>query len=1009
MKTAYQFFVQDSNGVSQPNATIEVRRDGDLVPIFSDKDGTPKTNPFNATDDAYALFYADSGTYSIKATFGAQSFEFVDVQIGAQTTSNVVQRYYLTEDTSSVSKSGAIFGASVYVDGDYLPPDNGNGVVNWAITNNELGVIEFTPAITASVGSPKTLTVYWYSETNDAVLDLQGGLITYYQGQFDAALADWDSDAATSLSTRETTWDNSLAQKEFEFDIAISGIDGVNIGEYSTNPTYTAYNQYATYERQVDPLPADPIVERWYLKASKPLGYAIDSATNPDPMDDTANLYPSDAVSREYVESVTSLTNLLSNHNFLIPSSLVVDATPQDVLAGVEIFSGVFAGASGIQGLTYINGRVSFSGGNFYFPVPNSGGLEHVTDFVASVADFDGKPRTRGVSFSLVGDEYRITVGVDALEDDSGNATPLGSVKFEQGGVATGHEVSIGEKSAITLSQAISQSACVGDIVIVSDRGFSPFKYETGLTANGFDIIEHHGSNLQLELQDKKNQLVEAFGVVQGVDSSAAFQRCAEIGVMNFSKNGSYVGNFTFSNDLFVWGNNSDITPAAAGGVISNDVENIALSVINLNAPLGTKFQSSSDRFIDVEGLTGFDAIKCRITDGGRHIYAKQCSKVNIKKNTSLNSNDWGIYLDGATDFEVSQNIAANCATHDGIKLGGNTLSSGETEKIAYLRGSVHHNICRGNFRDGIDAAVNGAEQVSIHDNICYDNLLNGIGFKILDLAGFQSDVKQLSIHNNIIEFITAGGTGIEIQNSDKANVDFEDSSIHDNVIRSGATQMDGVRLDNCNGLNVHDNDLYNFRRGVRVVNGATANRIYSNNIEAFNPFLVESQGDGNPDDNLFYGNDLNQLLEGASGNGNTAIVSDGDNNQFYDNKITKGQTDQYTLAAENLGNAATNTKWYNNILSYVDATPTGWRCVVGDVFINVDPSVLGSPDKWVCHTQTTSSDIFNLSGVGQRGYRTNAGDPNGTLTPQFIGEEVYDSSGLRFWKAKGGGSMNWV
>lgn len=144
---------------------------------------------------------------------------------------------------------------------------------------------------------------------------------------------------------------------------------------------------------------------------------------------------------RKYEESTGNGANLLSNPNFLTPSTLVVNSTPQDVLTGVEIFSGVIAGSSGIQGLTYIDGHVNFSGGDFYIPRTNSKELENITEFVASVADFDGKPRARGVSYALVGSEYRVTVGVDALEDAATNPTPLGSVKFEQGSIATVHEV----------------------------------------------------------------------------------------------------------------------------------------------------------------------------------------------------------------------------------------------------------------------------------------------------------------------------------------------------------------------------------------------------------------------------------------------------------------------------------------------------------------------------------------------------------------------------------------
>ena len=158
----------------------------------------------------------------------------------------------------------------------------------------------------------------------------------------------------------------------------------------------------------------------------------------------TSGTFESDkfALLRGATLSDTHGLNLLSNHNFLTqraghtqppPSS-----TPTSYPPGYEIFQGVFANeTTGITNLTYIDDRVSFSGGDLYFSVPNSGGLEKITEFAASVADFDGKPRQMdNSSWSLVGDNYRVTVGVDDL-----SGGPLGSVKFEQGGVATGHEV----------------------------------------------------------------------------------------------------------------------------------------------------------------------------------------------------------------------------------------------------------------------------------------------------------------------------------------------------------------------------------------------------------------------------------------------------------------------------------------------------------------------------------------------------------------------------------------
>ncbi len=148
-----------------------------------------------------------------------------------------------------------------------------------------------------------------------------------------------------------------------------------------------------------------------------------------------------------YKASLGNGANLLSNHNFLIQtpddSQPLPSATPTSYPPGYQIFSDVFANeTTGITNLTYIDGRVSFSGGDLHFAVPNTGAIARLTSdqLTASVADFDGKPRTRGVSFALVGDEYRVTVGIDALEDVSATLTPLGSVKFEQGSVATRHD-----------------------------------------------------------------------------------------------------------------------------------------------------------------------------------------------------------------------------------------------------------------------------------------------------------------------------------------------------------------------------------------------------------------------------------------------------------------------------------------------------------------------------------------------------------------------------------------
>ena len=228
-----------------------------------------------------------------------------------------------------------------------------------------------------------------------------------------------------------------------------------HIGEHTTGSQFPDTSSFTTYQGRT-----------YFVKEGVSLTYT--SSSN-DPSLDT-NLYTKseDSLKRDIYDAIGN-TNLLSNYNFLTLSDLVVNETPQDVNAGVEIFQGVFAGTSGVQGLVVdTEGRPSFTSGTIYFPRINSKELQNLTEFTASVANFDGKPRTRGVSFTLVGDEYRVTVGVDALEDSAANPTPLSSVKFEQGSVATSHSagygiISSGSTTPRSLSDRFSDIGNVKD------------------------------------------------------------------------------------------------------------------------------------------------------------------------------------------------------------------------------------------------------------------------------------------------------------------------------------------------------------------------------------------------------------------------------------------------------------------------------------------------------------------------------------------------------------------
>jgi hypothetical protein len=173
------------------------------------------------------------------------------------------------------------------------------------------------------------------------------------------------------------------------------------------------------------------------------------------------NSHPASAISTTSGESVQTMVeaikgnNELSNSNFLTPSP--DDIThPSSVAtaysAGTQIFSGVYAGEDGCT-ITYINGQVTCTVGSYEYRVPNTDGLDYIPTFSASIASYNGLPKQIGVSYALVSGEYVISVTPEAGS--------VFTVKFEQGSVATGHEVD---------SKTTSEWRAAGDI-----RGFGGF------------------------------------------------------------------------------------------------------------------------------------------------------------------------------------------------------------------------------------------------------------------------------------------------------------------------------------------------------------------------------------------------------------------------------------------------------------------------------------------------------------------------------------------------------
>lgn len=129
--------------------------------------------------------------------------------------------------------------------------------------------------------------------------------------------------------------------------------------------------------------------------------------------------------------------NLLVNPNFTMPSPdtsvAIPGVSPRSYAAGSQILLGWFAHeTTGVSGLTYSGGEITFTGGGIYQDVPKDGALKYLSALTASVAGFDQIPSTVGVSVESTSTYWRVRL------------TPASvySVKLETGAYATRHGVS---------------------------------------------------------------------------------------------------------------------------------------------------------------------------------------------------------------------------------------------------------------------------------------------------------------------------------------------------------------------------------------------------------------------------------------------------------------------------------------------------------------------------------------------------------------------------------------
>lgn len=191
----WQATVQDDAGNAIPLAEITVREggpSGDIATIYSDTTGTAKANPFFATVNGFAQFFAEPGTYYLVGALGGQTTDGWYVTITADVNAPVVLRGPWDASAGTFPGSGT---AAV---GDMWIVSVGGTVnaVSFSVGNR----------ITALVDNASTTTYVanWFKETYSIdVTSVQGrtGAVVLVKADVGLGSADNTADADKPVST----------------------------------------------------------------------------------------------------------------------------------------------------------------------------------------------------------------------------------------------------------------------------------------------------------------------------------------------------------------------------------------------------------------------------------------------------------------------------------------------------------------------------------------------------------------------------------------------------------------------------------------------------------------------------------------------------------------------------------------------------------------------------------------------------------------------------------------
>jgi len=410
--------------------------------------------------------------------------------------------------------------------------------------------------------------------------------------------------------------------------------------------------------------------------------------------------------------------------------------------------------------------------------------------------------------------------------------------------------------------------------------------------------------------------------------------------------------------------------------------------------------------------------INCKFTSGYYGIYFESCSYVLIDGNYCADSLHWHIFVDAGSYITIVNNQCFNGA-YDGIKIASATSGTGVERDLKNL--VIANNICYGNSRDGIDCAVNDAENVLISNNVLTNNTLCSIEFKTVKHAdtALTYGARNVLITNNLCRNgpdsdNTQSLISIQSGDGDYAARTQGSQLVEDITIRGNKCYLEavstfasfGIRVVDATKATIENNEIISKMTGGGGTNGLIRisyglnTVVRENDIDATSAAVVgisvSSLGTANPTSGCVITENKVRTASGVNPiNIPDAAVS---GTEIYENRLYP-DSGQYTIT-----DSGTNTVYSSNYRGSITGVPST-RGRAGDYYLE-STQTAGYPERWTC---VATGNPGTWQGMNQRGFRTNAGSPSGSVTPTYAGEILYDSSGSDWYKASGTANTSWT